>query len=202
MFEWRPELLPVGSSISVVGNAGADMRKPLRDLVSRMHERYDECIVYSASPEDWVGMWCRVTNDTRQINALLCPGPPRLVVLHNEGLGFAGSDEVRQRLGITIISAHTRTQCRCDGSTYVFMQPSLWSQCDHPRIKAMGAHEGRIRMIESLEAHRGYALVVTPTDEAWYRVDPSPPQPWWSRGRRSTFGRQLGRARCPRETAP
>jgi hypothetical protein len=214
--EWRPERLPVGSTLSVAGRDGADFTALLRDLVSRMHERYDDCFVYTSEPGEWVGMGCHMMDDIDQLFALLVPGPARLLVMHREGLEYTGPDEDLERFGVTIIYANTVKRCRPGTTGVVFWRPSTlhvrgeqpgrasllrvlaYAQPNaHKRLSAMGT-EALDRLVESLDD--GRALVVTSTDESWYRPDPDPPRPHWQPW--TTVNRAAGRPALPEGDSP
>ena len=112
MLEWRPEQLPVGSVVIIMGERRTEPHaRLLVDLVSRMHERYDECVVFTADAGYWRGTGVRVTGDARDFAALLVPGPPRLVVLDHDDMLERAPRDVRCRCDLTLIVAQPCDLC-------------------------------------------------------------------------------------------
>jgi hypothetical protein len=165
MLEWRPEQLPVGSVVIIMGERRTEPHaRLLVDLVSRMHERYDECVVFTADAGYWVGTGVLVTADPRDFAALLVPGPPRLVVLDHDDMLARPPRDVLSRRDLTLIVARVRSSDFGAHAVVVYLDP--WcSRMDEAT---------RERLAEA-----GCMLVVTPTSWSTHRVDPDPPLPIW-----------------------
>jgi len=100
--EWRPETLPVGSVVLVIGDAGVGKTTMMIDMAWRSHERYTECIVWTDGPvgaEPWRRAGYRVEMVVAHglLDRVLVPGPDRLCIIEDSGsVRFVLAHEVRQ----------------------------------------------------------------------------------------------------------
>jgi hypothetical protein len=172
--EWHPECLPIGSFIIIIGRARAAKTTFARSIVSRMHERYDECIVFGTDPEVYHGSRRgTIRDDVRK------PGPPRLVVIHEIGPHTHGYRTIVQGCGVSVILTRSQLSVDPDVDAYVFFdrRAVLFARSDHP-FMARYDEAQRARLAEYTKGLG--ALVVTATDAAWYAADPAPCRPCWT----------------------
>jgi hypothetical protein len=192
MRAWEPERLPVGSVVLVTGKAGIGKTVLLRDLVYRMHERYDESIVCTTLPDEWAGTGCRVFGPPWGvapgdgfIEAIQAPGAPgaprapRLVVVDGLDdlvwLHLADFDRVP---GITVLAATQRRGGRDSAvDCLVTLGRTNMIVSSHPAMARFSAKD-RILLAEQTTGRQ--ALVVSPNGVASYLARPDPPRPHWA----------------------